>query len=40
VTIRYEDGSIYKGGVKDYVASGKGYLISENIAKFGEFKDG
>ena len=39
-TIKYENGSLYKGKVKDFKAEGRGYLIDSTGTKFGEFKNG
>lgn len=40
VTIRFENGTMYKGFTKDKKPNGKGYHIDENGTKFGIFKDG
>lgn len=39
-TIRYPNGSLYKGKIKNLKPEGRGYLINENGTKLGEFKDG
>jgi hypothetical protein len=40
VTIRFNDGSMYKGFIKNRMPNGRGYLIDESGTKFGDFKDG
>lgn len=40
VTIRYSDGSMYTGFVKDRKPHGRGCLIDEHTTKAGEFRDG
>jgi hypothetical protein len=40
VTIRYSDGSMYTGFVKDRKPHGRGCLISEHKTKAGEFREG
>lgn len=40
VTIRYEEGTIFKGEVREGKANGKGYLINSDKTIYGIFKDG
>ncbi len=39
-TIRYPNGSLYKGKTKNLKPEGRGYIINENGTKLAEFKDG
>ena len=40
MTIKYENGTIFKGFVKNYKPEGKGYIIDRDGSKICEFKDG
>lgn len=39
-TVRYQNGCLYKGKVKNLKPEGRGYWIDENGTKLGEFKNG